>query len=172
MFSLVFFVTPLESTCSAFLGLNWLTCYNPLVDWASRRLTFRSSVQVPPKLTPSPALFAASLPDPSVRTSTLQAPHIALVNASTFQRACSLPGSQAFQILLPSISLRSGSSSDAPDLSNVPPQYHDFADVFSKSKADSLPDHRPYDLKINLEEGTQPPLGPIYSLSPSELEAL
>ena len=58
------------------------------------------------------------------------------------------------------------------DLSSVPLEYHDYADVFSKSKANTLPPHRPYDLKINLEEGTSPPLGPIYSLSPAELTAL
>ena len=62
--------------------------------------------------------------------------------------------------------------SDAPDLSTVPAQCHDFANVFSESEADSLPPHCPYNLKIPLEEGSQPPLGPIYSLSPSELEAL
>jgi len=39
-------------------------------------------------------------------------------------------------------------------------------------KAEVLPPHRPYDLKINLEEGAQPPVGPIYSLSASEQEAL
>ena len=27
-------------------------------------------------------------------------------------------------------------------------EYHDFADIFSKSKAGVLADHRPYDLKI------------------------
>ena len=58
------------------------------------------------------------------------------------------------------------------DLSSIPSEYHDYADVFSKSKADTLPPHRPYDLKINLEEGTSPPLGPIYSLSLAELTAL
>ena len=73
---------------------------------------------------------------------------------------------------LPSIQTRSATAADHPDLSSVPSQYHDFADVFSKSKADSLPEHRPYDLKINLEDGAQPPLGPIYSLSPLELEVL
>ena len=32
--------------------------------------------------------------------------------------------------------------------------------------------HRPYNLKINIEEGFTPPLGPIYSLLKTELEAL
>jgi hypothetical protein len=50
--------------------------------------------------------------------------------------------------------------------------YHEFADVFSKVRADTLAPHRPYDIKINLEEGASPPIGPIYSLSASELKAL
>jgi len=61
---------------------------------------------------------------------------------------------------------------ETPDLSNVPSEYHKFADVFSKTKAEVLPPHHPYDLKINLEEGAQPPVGSIYSLSASEQEAL
>ncbi|CAA7267884.1 unnamed protein product [Cyclocybe aegerita] len=41
-----------------------------------------------------------------------------------------------------------------------------------KSKADTLAPHHPYDLKIDLEEGAEPPLGRMYSLSPTELQAL
>ena len=35
-----------------------------------------------------------------------------------------------------------------------------------------LPEHQPYDLHIDLEEGTKPPLDHLYSLSESELKAL
>jgi len=59
-----------------------------------------------------------------------------------------------------------------PDMSNVPSEYHEFADIFSQTKAEILSSHCSYDLKINLEEGAQPPVGPIYSLSASEQEAL
>jgi len=58
------------------------------------------------------------------------------------------------------------------DLDNVPKEYHDFADVFSKAKAETLGPHRPYDLKITLEDGAKMPHPPLYSLSKSELEAL
>jgi len=61
---------------------------------------------------------------------------------------------------------------ETPDLSNVPSEYHKFANIFSKTKAETLPSHCPYDLKINLEEGSQPLIGPIYSLSAFEQEAL
>uniref|UniRef100_A0A3B4GQD0 Gypsy retrotransposon integrase-like protein 1 n=1 Tax=Pundamilia nyererei TaxID=303518 RepID=A0A3B4GQD0_9CICH len=37
-----------------------------------------------------------------------------------------------------------------PDLSGVPPEYHDLAQVFCKDKASSLPPHRPYDCGIDL----------------------
>src|SRR5882672_6058328 len=57
-------------------------------------------------------------------------------------------------------------------MSSVPEDYNDFADVFSKSKAGKLADHRPYDFKITLDEGTAPPYGLIYSLSQEELVAL
>jgi hypothetical protein len=54
----------------------------------------------------------------------------------------------------------------------VPPEYHEFASIFSKQEADKLPPHRPYDHRVPLEEGTSPPYGPIYSLSPIELDTL
>jgi len=58
------------------------------------------------------------------------------------------------------------------DMSTVPEDYHDFTDIFSKSKAGKLANHQPYNLKITLDEGTSPPFGPIYSLSQEELVAL
>ena len=56
--------------------------------------------------------------------------------------------------------------------SGIPSQYQDFQDVFEKKNADILPEHRPYDCTIDLQEGAQPPFGPIYSLSQNELAAL
>jgi len=68
---------------------------------------------------------------------------------------------------------RSSSTTSAePDLSSIPKDYHEFADVFSQAKADTLPSHRPYDLKIDLEEGAEPPLSRMYSLSQTEVGAL
>src|SRR3984957_14815174 len=71
------------------------------------------------------------------------------------------------------LTFRSSSPNDRPiDLTGIPEEYHDFANVFSKVKANKLPPHRPYNLKINIEEGSTPPLGLIYSLLKTELEAL
>ncbi|SJL12778.1 related to TY3B TY3B protein [Armillaria ostoyae] len=100
-------------------------------------------------------------------------PKISIISAAAFVRACAEDGAQQYT-LQPSVPSISGmvSSMAPPDMSDVPAEYHDFADVFSDSLSEKLPEHRPYDLKINLEEGTSPPLGPIYSLSESELKAL
>ena len=54
----------------------------------------------------------------------------------------------------------------------VPSDYHDFTDIFSKTCACTPAPHRPYNLKIELEEGTSPPFSLIYSLSQSELKSL
>jgi hypothetical protein len=54
----------------------------------------------------------------------------------------------------------------------VPECYHDFVDVFSEEEAKTLPPHRDYDLKIETEDNKDPPLGKIYPMSTTELEAL
>jgi len=89
--------------------------------------------------------------------------------------ACSLEGSTKYQLqLCPSDSAKAHSSSASTllDLDIVPLEYRYYVDVFSKAKASELPPHRDYNLKIDLEEGTSPPLGTLYSLSPVELSAL
>ncbi len=50
--------------------------------------------------------------------------------------------------------------------------YHEYLDVFSKSKGTTLPPCRTYDHKIKLENDATPPFGPIYSLSEVEQLAL
>ena len=59
-----------------------------------------------------------------------------------------------------------------PPIFLVCPEYHNFADVFSKAKATMLTLHCEYDLCIDLEEGASPPLGTVYSLSQTELGVL
>ena len=44
--------------------------------------------------------------------------------------------------------------------------------MFSKSHANTLLTHQPYNLKIEVEDGAIPPFSPIYSLSPHELQTL
>jgi len=155
--------TPTQTSSRACLPLEAL---QPLIS---------DSLAVP--LTPtfsSPPSPSTSLEPPEPVSS--GPPSISLVNAAAFALASKLPGSQVFQLNLtvPEDSARgAAATAESPvDISKVLREYHEFADVFSTGRADTLPPHRPYDLKINLEDGTTPPFGPIYSLSQSELTAL
>ena len=80
-----------------------------------------------------------------------------MINATAYLCASKLPGSVTFQLQLsPNGTLGQAAQEVPPDLSLVPEDYHEFIDVFSKGKADMLPPHCSYNLKIRLEEGTPP----------------
>lgn len=54
----------------------------------------------------------------------------------------------------------------------LPPEYHEFLDVFSHAEARKLPEHRTYDHRITLLDGKEPPFGPLYGMSRDELKVL
>jgi len=54
----------------------------------------------------------------------------------------------------------------------VPPDLHEFLDVFSKQLSDVLPSHKLTDHAIDLEAGAVPPFGALYPLSQTELKVL
>ena len=181
-----FFITPLDSSCILVLGHSWLTHYNPLIDWVLGHIKFQKSTlrlpaaMVPPSVESTSAKALppkdSSLP-PDSNSPPSSAPYVLLIGAAAFACTCKLSGSMNFTLYIrpEDAKLRSASTApptDSPNLSGVPSQYHDFADVFSKAKATTLAPHREYDLRIELEEGASPPLGTVYSLSKTELEVL
>jgi len=96
-----------------------------------------------------------------------------IISAPALLRALRLSGLKTFSLQFRStIQAKSTIISKKIDLSAIPEEYHEYADVFSKSKAETLAPHHPYDLRIELEKDSHPPVGPIYSLSKFEQEAL
>ena len=189
--NLNFYVTLLDSSCSLVLGYNWLTQHNLLIDWVNGLIKFHPSLQE--NLAPSRVAANTPLASPSFLDTPLQSsdsvvsipasetsmsnsewPNIAIIGAAAFLHTSKLPGFNNFELCLCSSDIQANSTklAETPDLFNVPSEYYKFANIFSKTKAEVLPSHCPYDLKINLEEGVQPPVGPMYSLSASEQEAL
>src|SRR5258707_10818128 len=164
------FVTKLDEEYLVVLGCDWLTQHNPSIDWVEMKITFRNPKTPPETSSPAP-----------------KAVDIQLVSKRTMGRICQEVGSKTF-LLSPSsiqqmpnpfhtsldqLEAKAVSTAQPEDtLSGVPQEYHEFCDVFSGEKANVLAPHRPYDLKINLEEGAKPFHRPIYSLSPPELTAL
>ena len=58
------------------------------------------------------------------------------------------------------------------DLSSIPEEYYKYTDIFSKSKAETLAPHYPYNLQIELEKDFYPSVETIYSLFQFEQEML
>ena len=68
-------------------------------------------------------------------------------------------------------STNSTTDPEFPDLTAVPSCYH-HKNVFSKTRALSLPPHRPYDCAIDLVPGAAIPKGRLYSISGPERKAM
>ena len=124
------------------LGIPWLRLHNPQITWNNNSIKFNHKQDQ----------LRSSLDDS---------------NSSNNIKTLSFydPDLKIFAIINQTILKPTESSS-------IPVEYKDFHDVFSKANSEKLPPHRPYDHQIPLLPDTQPPFGPIYSLSEIELKAL
>ena len=88
----------------------------------------------------------SSLPSPGT-TSSWKAPYISIISANAFVRALKMEGSRCYSISVhkpleaKGRSVTASSGSSGSDMEGVPKLYHDFSDVFSKAKADTLAPH-------------------------------
>ena len=108
---------------------------------------------------PSPKPVHLKL-SPADRSKPGKPPRVTLINAKAFARESTMKGSQCFclQVATPKATCQLATNLPGPiNLDRVPKEYHNFADVFSKSKAGVPADHCPYDLKITLEDRASPP---------------
>ena len=55
---------------------------------------------------------------------------------------------------------------------NLPPEYHNFADIFQAAEKQSLPERGLHNYVVDLKSGQQPPFRKLYSMSPAELNVL
>ena len=117
----------------------------------------------------------------TLQTSRIKVPSVSLVGAEAFA-VLLRQGHQVYTMQMEQVSkinAMSTSTSDSqstpssdPGLDLIPLEYKEFHNVFSKETARQLPEHRVYDHRIPLQEGAVPPFGPVYSLSPHELDVL
>ncbi len=141
------------------LGLSWLERINPDIDWKKRKLTYRTIVShvssKHPRNVANPCPY-------QVHGSAVKVP--LMVGARAFMRAAK-NGNMFAIYAIPT-------SQPVQEPTKLPAEYEEYRDVFEKKNVDTLPQHRLYDCGIELQEGAQPPFGPIYSLSQNELIAL
>jgi hypothetical protein len=132
------------------LGLPWFDEHDPKVNVATRRVLFR-------------------------KANTDSAPpyqKIAAEDAEQFDRTMRDPFATVYACTVSAIGELSLSGTIGDNKSVMPSCYSDFADIASDKDYKELPKRSEHDLRIELEEGKQPPHYPMYNLSVSELETL
>ena len=104
---------------------------------------------------------------------------VELIDKKEFAKVALDENSETFVVHVASLDLRIHPDREAQIASlltkevKIPDKYLDFIDVFSEEKALVLPERTELnEHAIDLEDGKQPPYGPIYSLGPVELETL
>src|SRR5258705_2307406 len=146
------FVTSLDENYSLILGYDWLAQHNLSIDWTETKITFREPKNLKGKLASGRKI------------------DIHMVRTLMMTKLCKDLGTPTFVISMANLTPPQVTNTDTLD--SILVKYHEFRDVFSGEKVDTLTPHRPYDLQINVKEGAKPIHRPIYSLSPPELVAL
>ena len=183
-----FIVAPL-GIHSIILGMPWLETVNPDIDWRLKSVKTRTGTPLSP---PEPV----SLPQPSEPASSPQSKPKSKSPQWKKERRGRPPESKPIPVRPKVLLTRKIDSNDQVYLLHldsitplpeylsalatsqeqqpeIPEEYRDLAEVFSKTKAHELPPHRGHlDHHIPLEEGAKPVFGPIYNLSETELQVL
>src|SRR6202021_2579006 len=176
------------------LGMPWLTTHNPQVHWPAHKITFNSThclnhcflgnrpcsvfslAARKDSRSETPKTNATNATNATIATNTRNKEKNSRKNSTDTPKlaatdACHIPKTHTTNETCKDTAPTHEQIQDS-DLKLIPPEFHDFADVFSKKEAQKLPEHRPYDLRIELEEGKTPPFGTVYNLSPAELKVL
>lgn len=152
---------------------------NPSVNWNLNKLdinihTCKGSIK--PSLISDHSLASPRARAPVISNPCQEKSGVSLISAAAYVRACRTRGSTAFQLAMRDPGTLCSHLAEVREtdmnISWVPGDYHKFANVFSKQQAKQLPSHHSHDLAIHIENRSIPPLGPIYSLLPTELYTL
>jgi len=132
----------MEPEIDAFLPFDWITAHPPQGAWTNEEIRF-SSVECMGKCTRYEASPYSLTWDESVTTD----PDARIIGYIAM-------------------------AAEEDPLKAVPMEFRQYVGIMGREAADNLPEHRPYDCKINLKEGETAPWGPIYPLSEVELQTL
>src|SRR5258708_9355520 len=172
-----FYITKLDKGYSVVLSYDWLVHHNPSINWAETKVVFPGSMKAPGgPSTPVKPEFNIQFVSTKNISCLCHEPRnsvYCLEHHSIMEDVTASPQVLTHHSKTPSNSYYAHDSSLNPDpMNGIPIDYHEFHEVFSGIKANTLPPHQPYNLQISLEEGAKPFHGPIYSLLPLELTAL
>ena len=151
-----------DSDSPVILGMPWLTLANPNVHWEIderkpghlewKKYDARTALETSRRIELSDAEdWAEEAIDEANQVYVMHVKHI--------------PES----VTMPSAPQSEENKSVEP---TIPKAYNEFIDVFSEESANVLPKHGKQDHAIDLMDDKQPPYGPIYNLSETELTTL
>lgn len=154
--------------------MPWLENHRIILDFSAQKLRFPSGFSISYHQGSKTALPQKKTPEPRPKTVL----NISQVNAAAFDMLRQEMGNEVFAMSLRDIDRQlepdfdrsalaariihvKGSSlvipKDAEPRDYLPPQYHEYLDVFDKKLANVLPPHREWDHAIELKPGTTPP---------------
>ena len=136
------------------LGNGWLRKHGVKVDFEKPQLKFQSSHCQKNCSIPQSFTIAPKCPQNIKKP---DAPNTYLAEIKETQKN---QGQRIYQVSIHQGILKN----------QVPQEYHEYLDVFSKELADRLPPRRYIDHEIPLEFGKRSHFGPLYNLSQKELE--
>ncbi len=168
-------------SCPSFeivLGLPWLERHNPLISWDSGIVEFNSPVCLQKCSNPEIGKNLTSLAE-SVLISGIQiVPDDEFTNEDTqpVEQDPLFVAATIHESIHPLSAFQESEEETQhlpdPDFSSLPAQYHDLAQVFNPVNSDILPEHRPFDLSIDLVPNSTIPVCPIYPLNLVEEKTL
>jgi len=138
-----FEISPMDTEIDVFLPFEWISSHPPQGAWTSEEVRFNS--------------------------------RRCLENCTKFQTrqfSLSWDDSVALHDKARIIGYVAAAAENEDPLKQVPMEFRQYLGIMGKEAADQLPEHRLYDCKMELKEGTTAPWGPIYPLSEIELQTL
>lgn len=153
------------------LGLPWLRLHNPRIDWANETVVFENPYCAEHCLEFPTTIHAIPKSEIAKRKEALKTKDSEKIFATTTSDVESFINSASEECLkIMSVSLEDIAEAlkEKPRINpseKLPNVYHEFLSVFSKEEADRLPPHRSNDHQIILKPGSEPPWGPLYSMS-------
>jgi hypothetical protein len=167
------------------LGIDWLVLVNPTIDWKHKTMQFNSNTINTKASNSNRYIHFSNETIPNEIHS--YSSHNTIPNDSINSHVYSSPDIISNECTLQCQNTKIHHAEDNPDehsdeetssidmdgkRTHVPKQFHDLIQVFSKTRSELLPIHRPYDMAIDLIEGKTIPWGPIYPLANNEMDAL
>jgi hypothetical protein len=136
------------------LGLPWLRKHNPEINWKEERLHWRTTTMEEELDEEEPLNQSINASDKVLLE------YLGMENEVWINLKDNLATRLAVEV-----------NQKKPDLTPeqlVPPEYHEYLDIFNKDKANRFPDTRPWDHKIKIKSGFEPKSFKTYNLTPEE----